>query len=95
MQNILVEYYRDKKGAPKGVVVAVKIDNESFIGWSMCHRRDVFCKSRALDMAVGRALAYGGVSFAPISLHPLMLRMMSRAKKYFRVPHCLSSRHIQ
>lgn len=90
MTDILVEYYRDKKGAPKGVVVAIKYNaTRTSIGWSMCHPLDVFDKERALQMATGRALNAGGNTRVPMSLKPLVSRMAARSIKYFKVIKCM------
>ncbi len=51
--KVLVEYYRDKKGNPRGVVVAI---GPGIIGWSLCSKLDVFTKEQAKNIAFHRAL---------------------------------------
>jgi hypothetical protein len=56
---ILKQYVRDKKGNPKGLVLAVISDNPDAkvvrLGWSLCSKRDRFDKGIAENIAVGRA----------------------------------------
>lgn len=51
------QYVRDRKGAPVGVLLAVKSPNKSkyHIGWSMCNRKlDKFDKKIANELAMKR-----------------------------------------
>lgn len=57
-RRIFITYYRKpckdktKKGAPRGVVVAIE---KGIIGWALCGKRDVFDKKLGLTIALQRA----------------------------------------
>jgi hypothetical protein len=48
----LIEYVRDEEGIPFGCVVAIDKDR---IGWSICHTKDKFDKTRGKEIAFERA----------------------------------------
>jgi len=54
--KVLVEYYRDKKGNPRGVVVSI---GPGVVGWSLCSKLDVFTKDQAKNIAFHRAIKAG------------------------------------
>ena len=90
----LVHYVREKNGTPRGVLVAVKTDSsefgERFIGWSYCRKTDRFTKERAIDIAVGRAMAGTALTDLCPSLMPRALWrhlpiFIERCKKYYKV----------
>jgi hypothetical protein len=49
---MLIQYYRTKKGKPKGVIVTL---SAGIYGWSLCSKRDTFSKKEGLSIAIGRA----------------------------------------
>jgi hypothetical protein len=57
MQNTLIRYIRNKKGQPRGVVVALRDNNEVCYGYSICNPIDPWNKHKGLKIAVARALA--------------------------------------
>lgn len=87
MKNMLIQYYRDRRGNPCGCVVAIKApvgtDGKFRLGWSLCCKRDVFKKKLAVDIAVGRAFRddFGEI---PSSLYDTWNIMYNRASMYFR-----------
>ena len=54
-KHTVIQYVRDKKGIPYGVVVAIKSENGFDIGYSLCRKNDRFSKDMALKIAIGRA----------------------------------------
>ena len=57
MQHTLIRYIRNKKGQPRGVVVALRDNNEVCYGYSICNPIDPWNKHRGLKIATARALA--------------------------------------
>lgn len=51
--KVILEYYRDSKGNPQGVVVAI---GPGILGWSLCSKLDVFTKKQAINIALNRAV---------------------------------------
>ena len=55
-----IRYLRDEDGRPFGCVVAVVEDSRLPIwGASLCNPKDRFCRSRAREIAIGRAMKHG------------------------------------
>ena len=57
MEHTLIRYIRNKKGQPRGVVVALRDNNEVCYGYSICNPIDPWNKHMGLKIAVARALA--------------------------------------
>jgi len=60
-KNTVIQYVRHKggkkKNVPYGVVVAVKNADTGFnVGYSLCNKKDKFCKAMALRIALGRTM---------------------------------------
>lgn len=51
--KVILEYYRDNKGNPQGVVVAI---GPGILGWSLCSKLDFFTKKQAINIALNRAV---------------------------------------
>jgi hypothetical protein len=52
----VIQYVRNKKRIPYGVIVAIKNNDGGFnIGYSLCNKKDRFTKKMALEIAIGRA----------------------------------------
>lgn len=92
-EHILIKYYRVNNKL-KGVVVALDKD---IVGWSMCHPRDTFNKTRGLNIAISRAsylyqkLGSKGIMYhyskVPKSLELDVDNMRTRSCKYFKDDH--------
>lgn len=54
-KHTVIQYVRNKKRVPYGVIVAVKTDKGFNIGYSQCNKKDRFEKKLALRIALGRA----------------------------------------
>lgn len=83
----LVQFVRDRKGQPRGMVVATVIDNQIRIGWSYTNTKlgDRFNKSRALQIALGRV--ENGQSSnvkTPHSVSKVIAKMKNRATVFFK-----------
>jgi hypothetical protein len=88
--STLISYSRDKKGNPRGVLVAVKVgDRGDFnIGYAQCRKGDKFSKNMGLKIAVGRAeLGYNYNSFdnLPHNLRKMLPSFISRCERYYKV----------
>jgi len=89
--QVLVEYKRNSRKEPVGVVVAI---GRHALGWSLCNALDVFKKQQGLSMALGRALTAGDLGpeasevyydeNLPQSLRELKDKVHGRAKLYFK-----------
>lgn len=61
-KHTVIQYVRNKKRVPYGVIVAVKTDEGFSMGYSLCNKKDRFEKKMALKIALGRALWGNGVA---------------------------------
>jgi hypothetical protein len=97
--STLISYSRDKKGNPRGVLVAVKIgDRGDFnIGYAQCRKEDKFSKNVGLKIALGRAnpvvtfsrLEEDGrrrcLKHMPHNLRKMLPSFIQRCEKYYKV----------
>jgi hypothetical protein len=92
-QHSVIQYVRNKKNIPLGVLVAIKTPEGFRIGYSLCNKKDRFNKNMALKIAIGRAgfgLELGSGESYPPSYPPHPVRKMisafyDRCKKYYKV----------
>jgi len=79
---MLVEYIKNSKGKRIGVVVAT---SPGTIGWSLCKKCDRFNPNLGLRIAEGRAnFGTNLPNNVPYTVYPYMLKMLDRAKRYFK-----------
>jgi hypothetical protein len=83
----LIHYLRDKKGNPRGVLVAVKLpDGEVSVHYSYCRKNDRFTKDMALQIAIGRAMTntnnFGSV---PQQVLRELQKFNDRIMRYYKV----------
>lgn len=86
--NVLMQFVRDRKGNPRGVVVATVNDqNEVTLGWSYTNIKagDRFNKKRGIDIALGRVKT-GTDAQVPHNVQKVSDRMYRRALIYFKKP---------
>lgn len=88
MQNTLINYIRNKKGEPRGVVVAVKDKDEVVYGYSLCNPVDRWNKQQGVKIAIARALS-DGYNLPEASNSAKMVvekfeHLSDRALKYFK-----------
>jgi len=93
MQDQINEWVRGSKHQKRGVLVAVKSDEEEgvvHIGWSLCKIKakgkkvDKFDPQIAIDIARGRAVSGFSATYLPHSLQKQMNHFVDRAKRYFK-----------
>ena len=91
MQTQIKEYSRDEvTNQPRGIVVAVKVEEEVLYGYSLLNTKlDKFNKTVGLDIALNRANAKEGYNL-PDTQERLdvvvasLMRVQDRALKYFK-----------
>jgi uncharacterized protein YebE (UPF0316 family) len=89
-QTMLKEYIRNEDTKqPRGVVVAVRVDDEVFYGYSLLNvKLDRFNKTLGLQIAVNRAMAESYVLPNTPEREAMVLdalsRVEKRALKYFK-----------
>ena len=84
---MLTQFVRDRKGQPRGMVIATVIDNEIRFGWSYTNTKagDRFNKTRAIQIALGRAEVGMGMTVKiPHAVNKVYARMTPRAFSYFK-----------
>lgn len=89
--HTLIHYVRDNNGDPRGVIVAVKTNNDVSLGWSYCRKTDRFTKEMALQIAIGRAMQ-PGLSFCqyrscakPHQIAREFDKFVARCNKYYKL----------
>lgn len=90
-KHTIIQYIRYNNGDPRGVLVAVKFENNFRIGYSLCNKKDRFSKNMALKIALGRAYTgnpncdVGGSGVIPHPIDKALGEFASRCKKYYKV----------
>lgn len=80
----VIQYVRDKKRVPRGVIVAVKSSEFGFVcGYSLCNKKDRFNKRMALKIAIGRAETHLTTE-APHEIRKMLPTFLDRCKKYYK-----------
>lgn len=87
----IFQYIRDKKNNRIGVMVAIEEGDNIHLGFSMCHKNDIFNAERGIAIALGRAKTHRNpgddtdilTGFKRISQNDIE-RFMHRAHKYFQ-----------
>jgi hypothetical protein len=92
--NDIRTYTRDQKGAPTGLLIALKSKRDGHkyhIGWAKCNTKmDKFNKPLAVQIAVGRLEAAEdlGVAYIPTKMphqiSKLLDRFIDRCDRYFK-----------
>jgi|694.fasta_scaffold06007_7 hypothetical protein len=87
----VIQYLRNKKRVPYGVLVAVKDENILHrgyaFGYSLCNKKDKFNKAMALKVALGRANVDGmkANDNPPHDVRRAAPSFFDRCKKYYKV----------
>lgn len=89
MNNIIKEYIRDANYNPRGVVVAVKENNNVYYGYSLCNPCDKYNKELGFKIAIKRASAENGYNLpkVPATRQLVLEKFLSveaRALNYFK-----------
>jgi len=85
--NSLFQFVRDRKGQPRGVVVATVVNNEIRYGWSYTNTKagDRFNKQRGIHIALGRIdNGWGHNVVIPYNVTKVLNRMANRAEAYYK-----------
>lgn len=79
---MLINYVRDKKGRPFGVVVAT---GRNLIGWSKCNKSDKWNRELGLKIAANRSSSCvpSDVVDVPKDMVTHYMSMVTRSRKYF------------
>lgn len=85
----VIQYVRNKKRIPHGVIVAIKSPEGSstpFVcGYSICNKKDRFNKKMALKIALGRAEKFGADgAVEPHDVRKMMPAFTDRCKRYYK-----------
>jgi hypothetical protein len=86
-KHTVIQYVRNKKRVPYGVIVAVKSDGGYSLGYSLCNKRDRFAKKMALKIALGRACFNGdevGGESTPHDIRRVVSSFVDRCNKYYK-----------
>ena len=95
-ETIMFEYVRDSDTKEKiGVLYSDVINDEIAIGFSVCHKPDVFNQERGMKIAVGRAIAYVYKEFdkpitdrqrvfIPAIMYPAFIKYIERCEHYYK-----------
>lgn len=89
MQNTLIKYIRNKKGEPRGVVVAVRNLDHVGYGYALCSPKDKWCKIKGLRIALTRASTLKDYPLPTVSTTEEIITkefeaLSKRAVKYFK-----------
>lgn len=79
----VIQYVRNNKRVPYGVVVAVKTAYGYRVGYSLCNKRDKFNKRVALDVALGRTKT-NLVGEPPHDIKRMIPSFLERCDKYYK-----------
>ena len=85
--NTLMQFVRDRRGQPRGIVVATVIDNSIRMGWSYTNTKagDRFNKQRGLQIALGRADTGVGMRVKiPHNVEKVLEKMARRADAFYK-----------
>lgn len=96
MNKEIVNIVRDRKGNPRGYVVASMLDNGKVgLGWSYVNVKagDRFDKRLGQLIAANRAVT-GTDKFVPRDVMKVIDRVSSRAVKYFKAPIDAYPQHV-
>lgn len=80
-KKVLIQYVRDNKRKPIGVVVATDLGK---VGWSLCHKDDKWDKNIALSTAINRADDINTEGPIPHTVRHIVHHMVDRAKRYYK-----------
>jgi hypothetical protein len=84
-KHTVIQYIRNKKGKPLGILVATKDDNGFSIGYSLCNNKDRFEKETGLKIAFGRADTWTLIPYdMPRAISRSLPDFIKRCKRYYR-----------
>jgi hypothetical protein len=81
----VIQYVRNKKRVPYGVLVAFKVGSGFICGYSLCNKNDRFNKKMALKIAIGRANTRSVIiEEAPHDIRKMLPAFFDRCKRYYK-----------
>jgi hypothetical protein len=86
----VIQYVRNKKRIPYGVLVAIKDSNSSHgyrFGYSLCKKVDRFSKKMALKVALGRSEVDWnnlGLKVLPHDINRMSTAFFDRCRRYYK-----------
>lgn len=88
----VIQYVRNKKRVPYGVLVAVKVPEGFACGYSICNKKDRFSKQMALKIALGRVFVAPshfnsdecGLAQQPHDIRKMLPAFFDRCKRYYK-----------
>ncbi len=83
----LKQFVRDRKGDPRGMVIATVIDNTVRFGWSYTNTKagDRFNKQKAIVIATGRAeKGWGQKVKTPHRVNKALRQIAERSVRYYK-----------
>jgi hypothetical protein len=88
--NTLISYSRNRKGDPRGVLVAIKsgTHGDFNIGYAQCRKGDKFSKKMGLKIALGRAefdTSFSSLNHIPHNLRKMLPSFIQRCEKYYKI----------
>jgi hypothetical protein len=87
-KHTVIQYVRNNKNIPQGVLVAIKSEDGFRIGYSLCNKKDRFNKRMALKIAIGRAEFSSDPAVVSVMPHPvkkMASAFWARCRKYYKV----------
>lgn len=82
-QHTIGIFVRDRARAPRGLVIANKVDGKVRIAWSYTSNKDVFDRNVAWKVALAR-LEGGTNKVAPKCVQKVIEEMTARCTRYFK-----------
>lgn len=85
-KHTVIQYVRNKKRIPYGVLVALKNSDGFTCGYSLCNKKDRFSKKMALKIAFGRAniTNQDSVVAVPHEVRKMIPAFFDRCKRYYK-----------
>lgn len=81
----VIQYVRNKKRVPYGVLVAVKDNDCGYrFGYSLCKKVDRFSKKMALKVALGRAGVESNLPTLPHDIKRMSTAFFDRCNRYYK-----------
>jgi len=95
-KHTVIQYVRNKKRVPCGVIVGVKHEKGFAVSYSLCNKKDRFSKKMALKVALGRTKVRHGhfdhenmicswVGPTPRDVSKMIPAFLDRCKKYYKM----------
>lgn len=85
---MILRYAKNSKNQKIGLLVADVYHNEVCLGWALCHKKDTFDRTKALEISAGRLKNNNRIDEMlleiPFSMENLLKSFLIRSIKYFK-----------